>query len=139
MDFIHVGDLLGVPYVEGGRDPKVGLDCWGLVMEVCRRNGVVLPDVLINATQKDAAEMQAGGVPNDWIQRTFSGWRRSDSTKVGCVVAYSNCEGAAVHVGVVVEPGKFIHTMKRVGQPTIHRLDREPWPNRFVGAYEHTG
>jgi|GEM_PF-1768528 len=32
-------DLLGLPFIKGGRDPKTGLDCTGLVMEMLRRCG----------------------------------------------------------------------------------------------------
>lgn len=38
-------DLIGVPFMWGGRDPAVGLDCWGLFMEVQRRFGFAVPDV----------------------------------------------------------------------------------------------
>ena len=34
-----VADLVGVPYLIGGRDPAVGMDCWALVREVMQRAG----------------------------------------------------------------------------------------------------
>lgn len=37
-------DLLGVPWVLGGRDPATGLDCWGVVVELRRRAGLATPD-----------------------------------------------------------------------------------------------
>lgn len=37
-------DLLSVPYKEGGRD-KDGMDCYGYVLELCRRNGTPLKDI----------------------------------------------------------------------------------------------
>ena len=39
-------DLIGIPYVDYGRDPHKGLDCWGLAMELYRRRGIQLPDNL---------------------------------------------------------------------------------------------
>lgn len=33
-------DLLGVPYVPDGRDPRKGLDCVGVMLELLRREGV---------------------------------------------------------------------------------------------------
>ena len=30
-------ELVGVPFVDGGRDPGKGLDCWGLVREAYKR------------------------------------------------------------------------------------------------------
>ena len=37
-------DLIGVSFKNHGRDVKTGLDCYGLVMEVFKRNGVILPE-----------------------------------------------------------------------------------------------
>lgn len=37
-------DLLSVPYKEGGRD-KNGMDCYGYVLELTRRNGNPLKDI----------------------------------------------------------------------------------------------
>lgn len=37
-------DLVGVPWVAGGRDPRAGLDCVGLVVEVCARRGRPIGD-----------------------------------------------------------------------------------------------
>jgi cell wall-associated NlpC family hydrolase len=40
MNFIS---YLGIPFVKGGRDPKTGLDCWGLVVAFYRAEfGLVL-------------------------------------------------------------------------------------------------
>ena len=34
---IRLDDLIGLPFIDGGRDPAVGFDCWGLSTEVFRR------------------------------------------------------------------------------------------------------
>ena len=41
---IDVSDLIGVPFVNHGRDIHDGLDCYGLVMEVFRRYGKHIPE-----------------------------------------------------------------------------------------------
>lgn len=38
-------DLIGVPYKEHGRTKEEGLDCYGLVLECCRRAGTPLTDL----------------------------------------------------------------------------------------------
>ncbi len=38
-------DLLNVPYKAGGRNKSDGLDCYGLCIEMCRRNGKKLKDL----------------------------------------------------------------------------------------------
>ena len=42
---IDVNDLLGVPYIDNGRDIESGLDCYGLALEVEKRLGKHLHDV----------------------------------------------------------------------------------------------
>lgn len=42
---VYYEDLLAVPYLEKGRDYKIGLDCYGLVIELARRNGQELLDI----------------------------------------------------------------------------------------------
>jgi len=41
----HLNALVGVPYLRGGRDPEVALDCWGLVMVDAECRGLRLPDL----------------------------------------------------------------------------------------------
>ena len=45
---IKLDDLIGLPFIDGGRDPSVGFDCWGLSTEVFRRYGIELPDYKIS-------------------------------------------------------------------------------------------
>jgi cell wall-associated NlpC family hydrolase len=71
---------LGVPYVFGGTNPSVGLDCSGLVQLVYRQLGIRLPrtaQLQYEATARVGREqLQAGDLvffartypdPNDWI------------------------------------------------------------------------
>ena len=68
MEFAY-DDLIGVPFVDGGRDAKSGLDCWGLVKEVFRRQGYEVPDYHISAIEAadiagvDASRQTARGLP----------------------------------------------------------------------------
>jgi len=36
-------DLIGIPFVDGGRD-ITGLDCWGLALELFKRQGYIIHD-----------------------------------------------------------------------------------------------
>lgn len=130
-------DLLGVQFLENGQDPAVGLGCWGLAKELCRRNGTPLPDAFEGLSQEEVAKLQEGQDPVEWISNRFRDWRRVEEPKVGCVLAFGQVDGAAVHVGVVVEEGKFMHTTRGAGRPSIVRLSREPWASKLIGVYEH--
>ena len=50
---VNINDLVGVAYVNEGRSVTQGLDCWGLVREYYRRDGLTLPKFPINATHTD--------------------------------------------------------------------------------------
>ena len=41
---IDYSDLIGVPFKNQGRDKNIGLDCYGLVMEVYKKLGIQLPE-----------------------------------------------------------------------------------------------
>ena len=57
---VDVHDLIGKPFVSGGRDVEIGMDCWGLVMEIYMRYGVRLPDFKVDAFAFNAIDALAG-------------------------------------------------------------------------------
>lgn len=92
-------DLLNVPYRHGGRD-KDGFDCYGLVMECCRRNGTPLRDFFKGLDELDAGEV------SDYIDKGLN-VREIDAPKVGCIVEM-NYRGRA-HVGFLAEHNLIVH------------------------------
>ena len=42
---MNFSDLIGIPYKEHGRSKEEGFDCYGLVIECCRRAGTPLVDL----------------------------------------------------------------------------------------------
>lgn len=80
-------DLLSFPYEDNGRFGKTrGLDCYGVVLEMCKRNGTPLKDIVyptsdveadkfgsyyrkINVTQIDEKDARAG----DLVQCEYHG------------------------------------------------------------------
>ena len=120
-----VQDLLGVPYKLGARLPGNGTDCFGLVVECCRRIGRPIPDPYVSSeVPRDAKE---------WIDERLTGWRRCDGPVVGGIVELFGMEHPA-HVGFVVSETQFLHSLYKTGA-VIGRLDREPWRDRVVGFY----
>lgn len=94
-------DLLNVPFKKFGRD-KSGYDCYGLVMECCRRAGTPLKDLY-----GDIVDLPADGV-NDYISGGLN-VRRIPKPKVGAL-AYSIYKGN-VHVAYIVERNLVIHAI----------------------------
>lgn len=128
MDFAY-DDLIGIPFVDGGRDPKSSLDCWGLVKEAFRRQGCEVPDYHISAIE--AADI-AGT-----MKRQEDDWIRLDEPRVGCLVLLQLTPGLwANHVGIYVGDGRFLHAYLLTGV-CVDRLRR--WQSRIVGYYSPGG
>ncbi len=120
-----VQDLLGLPYRLGARLPGPATDCFGLVVECCRRIGRPIPDPYASSEQPCDAKQ--------WIAARLAGWRRCEGPVAGGVVELIGVEQPA-HVGFLVSPTQFLHSLKKTGA-VISRLDREPWRDRIVGFY----
>lgn len=83
-----------------GRD-KTGYDCYGLVIECCRRAGTPI---------KDIHEVKYSLEPekiNDYISEGLN-VRRIPEAKIGCIVMTEY--ERETHIGYLVERGLVIHT-----------------------------
>jgi len=120
-----VQDLIGLPYVPGGRLPGPGTDCFGLVLECCRRLGRPIPDPFTSAAQPMDAKR--------WIAERLGGWRRIDQPVAGGVVELRSEEHPA-HIGFLLDESRFLHALKKTGV-VIGRVDRDPWLYRVTGFY----
>ena len=92
-------DLLNIPFKKFGRD-KNGFDCYGVVMECCKRAGTPLRDLY-----NDIVDLPADKV-NDYINGGLN-VRQIDEAKIGAII-YSIYHGNT-HVGYIVERGKVLH------------------------------
>lgn len=133
-----LADLIGVPFVDLGRDAAHGLDCWGLVMEVYRRMGVEVPDygkTVPSAYASDESDSQ-------YRKADATGqWRKVEAPEVGDLVAMSTdgrMPRAVNHFGVCVGDGKFIHTCLN-HNCEVSRLSAIEWRQRIRGYYRWQG
>lgn len=130
MRQFEYSDLLGSPFVDGGRDPAYGLDCWGLVRVCFARCGVELPDYPIGCLESAAI--------NDEIERNRPQWVPVEAGKLEdepSLVAMRLAQTVMInHVGVYVGGGKFLHTEQRKG---VHmdRADAHWWRRHIEGFY----
>ena len=92
-------DLLNIPFKKFGRD-KSGFDCYGVVMECCKRAGTPLKDLY-----SDIVDLPADKV-NEYIAGGLN-VRQIDNAKIGALlysIYHSN-----THVGYIVERDKVLH------------------------------
>lgn len=121
-------DLFGTPFVDGGRDPRTGLDCYGLVLEVFRRHGLTLPDFTVSCD--DSPGIHA------IVDAERACFRRCEGTPPvpSVVVIKLLSDGLCNHTGVYVGDGEFLHIMRKRGV-TRARLDDVVWRHRIEGIY----
>lgn len=129
MQRVDVSDLIGVPFVDGGRDPRQGLDCWGLAVEVYRRFGVSLCDYAAAAFDLAAID--------DLVERERRNWEpvRMSEEAVPCLIVIRfNSGDLCNHTGVHLGGWRFIHTRALIGA-NIDRIDSPQWATRVDGFY----
>lgn len=127
---INVNDLIGVPFVDGGRSKETGFDCWGLVKEVYKRIGIDLFDFDISCRE---ASLINGAIE---CHRQF--WEKVnpyDRKNVPCLVVMRfNQPFFLNHTGVYLGNGLFIHTRERLGV-NIDRVESPAWKKIIEGYY----
>lgn len=121
MDF---SDLIGKPYIDHGRGPQ-GYDCYGLVLEVEKRMGTVMPDFeyrdfrgLIDL--KSEAFLKEGKAVE------------VEEPVPGALCLFRNFKGMASHIGVYLGDDLFIHCHYKRGV-CIERFS--PYRITAVGVY----
>lgn len=91
-------DLLTVPYKANGRDMS-GMDCYGLVLECCRRNGTPLRDV-----RYEGAEISADTL--SFYTRKVN-VRPIESAEAGAVIECEYEEN--LHIGFLIDTKTVLH------------------------------
>lgn len=121
-------ELIGLQFVELGRDPSVGLDCWGVACVLYERLcGVTLPEVAYGCTKpEEASEALTEGVTR---------WAQADAPEP-LDVAIFNVMGLPCHVGVMLDGDRFIHAEPRAGV-VLERISSALWRRRVRGYFYH--
>lgn len=124
---LETTDLLGKPFVDGGRGPNE-FDCYGLAMEIWRRAGIELPDYKIGCADSTSINQAVDEERYKWIRC------EGEPPVPAMVVIRFNQIVLCNHVGVYLGGGRFIHTRQRVGV-CIERIDSPIWRKRIEGYY----
>ena len=120
-------DLIGTPFKHRGRGPD-HYDCYGLVLEIYRRQGIIVFDTGYPANQQEQAKLISGHLYR---------WKRVEQ-RPGTVLLFR--QGAlGQHVGMQIDDDRFIHATESFGQVKLDRLTfgAPPPQNLVIGAYEY--
>lgn len=96
-------DLIGIPYKTNGRSKEEGFDCYGLAIEVEKRLGKTLQDVVYSNRDFILAEENA---PLLNITKT-------QEILMGSLLEFRI--GNTLHIGVALSPSTFIHATENQG------------------------
>lgn len=100
-------DLLGCKFKIHGRNKEDGFDCYGLAIEVLRRNGIIMPDLWYD----DSVFKQREKI-HEIASHTFL--HRIEKLELNCIIEM-NVQGLPRHIGVYIGNGMMIHSMYKVG------------------------
>lgn len=126
-------DLIGTPFAWGARGPHA-YDCYGLVMEVARRHGQVLPEFAQTVDWAGLGENQQGHTAA-MMAGVMSQWQET-GCNAGAVVLFRM--GRLVsHVGYMLNEHTMIHALEQTGGVTVQRIDH--WQQRIMGFYRYVG
>ncbi|MDY7537621.1 NlpC/P60 family protein [Undibacterium sp. RTI2.1] len=121
----NFSDLIGTPFKTGGRGPDY-FDCYGLVMEMAKRDGIELPDFGTHSNQ---------GVISALVGASLPQWEEV-SQKAGAVVLIRIGRYVS-HVGYMINDDEMIHSWDQANGVSTLKVDT--WKNRIVGFYKHVG
>lgn len=130
-----INHLFRIPFIEGGRDEKVGVDCWGLV-RFCYKQ---LLDIEIEAYNETAyksmsnIDITAEGVEH--IKQT-SPFIEVDDPQFGDIALISMLN-RPIHVGFIINNSEMIHISKSAGV-VFENFRGMKWQRRLQGYYRHT-
>jgi len=124
---------VGTPYVPKGLELESGVDCWGLVYVVLRREfGLAVPDYKDLYAQEAANTSVSDLVRGpSWVEVPLA------ERQPGDVLWFRSLRGVA-HVGVVVSRDFFLHC--NIGTAAVvARVDLPFWAARLLGVYRFAG
>lgn len=122
---------LGSPYKHKGRDPKTGLDCWGLGVCIFKDLGITLLDFDI-----DYNENWCFSEGNHFIENYWKQWEKVEQPKLfDCVLFKFYEDGHPNHGGICLGQDRFIHACKT--GVVVGNLTRPAIQNLTVGFFRH--
>ena len=112
---------LGIPYIYGGNNPALGLDCSSLMQFIHKKAlGKTIPRTTTVQSKKSKTIAYQSLQPGDML--------------------FFKINSRTNHVGIYIGDGKFIHASFSKKRAIIDSMDKAYWKKRFVkfGSYLNT-
>jgi cell wall-associated NlpC family hydrolase len=126
-------DLIGRTYAHLGRGQgaKRAIDCYGLVIEIMRRQGVHLADVPYDDTDIARCERIEFDLRSKWAPCEI---------KPGAALVFGR-QGLPTHCGIAIDHDRFIHASAEIKSTLVSKLSRglPPFRKLLIGSYEYKG
>ncbi len=128
---VKLTNLIGIPFVSKGRDPVLGMDCWGLVMHVFGRYGITLPDFKIEASNLQRIDI----ITHEAVgHSSWEGVPNPTEGDVPLVVLMQIHPTYVTHAGIYIDNNRIMHTMEATG---VVISKRATLASRIVGFYRY--
>ena len=134
-------DLIGKPFAFNGRGPDA-YDCYGLMRELLRRDGIEVPDY-DSPTRQPLMDLIYKDNLNQWAVVREGTWSVEGRNAAEFSYSVGDCLhftilGMGTHVGYIVARNKFIHAWEGGYMGVVvERIDH--WVNRILGVYRYAG
>jgi cell wall-associated NlpC family hydrolase len=106
--------MLGAPYRYGGSTPDRGFDCSGLVAYAAGSIGVWVPRTALEQLHEGQAVARANLRAGDLV--------------------FMHLAAKELHVGIAIDPGRFVHAPSTGGRVRIDSLNARPYAEGFFAA-----
>lgn len=106
--------MLGMPYRYGGSSPDRGFDCSGLVAYAAGSIGVLVPRTALEQLHQGQAVGRADLRAGDLV--------------------FLHLAAKELHVGIAIDPGRFVHAPSSGGRVRIDSLNARPYAQGFFAA-----
>ncbi len=107
--------MLGIKYFFGGKSPKTGFDCSGLVYYAHKKNGLKLPRTTLGQLKR--------------VRRIYK-----SALRPGDLVFFAIDRVTVSHVGIYLGNKKFIHSPSTGKNVNITSMDNNYWRSRFIAG-----